>query len=91
MVPPPPPPPRGRGGSRGSQDGPPGISRRQSGDSVRLLGTSVVEEPVAEEDEAPHAGGPEQPAKAEDILADLDALRREVDALRGKFGEGGAP
>ena len=29
-------------------------------------------------------GGPAEPSHAGDILADLDALQREVDALRGQ-------
>ncbi|OLN90013.1 hypothetical protein CCHL11_07205 [Colletotrichum chlorophyti] len=73
---PPPPPPRQRGSSRGSMDGyGPGI-RRTSIDSVRAVGSNVPEEPSAEDSAFADVG------KGADILADLDALQREVDALR---------
>lgn len=95
LPPPPPPPKRSRAGSgRGSSEtGPPG----------RLLGGPVTEEPslTASGAASPAPGGAEiSPAprrsedkSADDILADLDALQREVDALRGQFekvsGNGG--
>ncbi|EPE05167.1 hypothetical protein F503_03772 [Ophiostoma piceae UAMH 11346] len=75
---PPPPPPRQRGSSRGSMDGPgalPATPRQVSGEGVRrVVGTA--------EEEKTEDG----PSAATDILADLDALQREVDALRGQFG-----
>jgi hypothetical protein len=40
----------------------------------------LVEEPVQE---------PETASAAVDILADLGALQREIDALRGKYETGG--
>ncbi|KAK1766425.1 hypothetical protein QBC33DRAFT_541014 [Phialemonium atrogriseum] len=90
IPPPPPPPKRSRGGSRDGADGP---GRRTSVDGVRVLGGAVVEEPgvevVREEGEA----GAEEAADhsaANDILADLDALQREVDALRGRYEQPGA-
>jgi hypothetical protein len=99
--PPPPPPPRQRGSSRGSIDAPNSANpRRQSADSVGMLGKPLVEEPAAEAEEARNAWNADAPSqssgaaapplptleagKAEDILADLDALQREVDALIGK-------
>ncbi|KAK1991069.1 hypothetical protein LX36DRAFT_369265 [Colletotrichum falcatum] len=80
---PPPPPPRQRGSSRGSMDGY-GV-RRTSIDSTRAMGSNVPEEPGAEESAQNHgaAGG----GMAADILADLDALQREVDALRASHGK----
>ncbi|KAK0625310.1 hypothetical protein B0T17DRAFT_508309 [Bombardia bombarda] len=98
LPPPPPPPPRLRGSSRGSMDGPLSTAvRRTSADSVRILGGPVVEEPVgtiagtggtgqAEEEVVQDASG-----AASDILANLDKLQREVDALRGVYekGDGG--
>ncbi|KAK2051356.1 hypothetical protein LY76DRAFT_599398 [Colletotrichum caudatum] len=75
---PPPPPPRQRGSSRGSMDGY-GV-RRTSIDSTRAMGSNVPEEPGAEESVQDHAAA--NGSMAADILADLDALQREVDALR---------
>lgn len=50
---------------------------------------SIVEEPVGEalreEEGTGTTEAEEQISTAEDILADLDALRREVDALRGRY------
>ncbi|KAG8670121.1 hypothetical protein FPOAC2_09460 [Fusarium poae] len=85
---PPPPPRRQRGSSRGSIDGP----RRTSFDSVGRAGSSQV--PEEEHDGVPEMIGSghtspkstNEPGKSFDILADLDALQREVDALRGKLG-----
>ncbi|OAA65269.1 hypothetical protein SPI_02056 [Niveomyces insectorum RCEF 264] len=71
-------------------------SRRRSSDCMRRLGT---EEPtLAEENEereqtgaAEYAGGAlgidASGPSANDILADLNALQREVDALRGQYGK----
>ncbi|KAK1978717.1 hypothetical protein LZ30DRAFT_691230 [Colletotrichum cereale] len=82
-APPPPPPPRQRGSSRGSMDG--YGMRRTSIDSTRAMGSNVPEEPVAEESAQDH--GPADSGMAADILADLDALQREVDALRASQGK----
>lgn len=69
MGPPPPPPPRARGGSRGSFDTPgAGVARRPSAEVQRL-------------DEEP-AGSTEE-GLAADMLKELEALKREVDAARG--------
>ncbi|KAH6668148.1 hypothetical protein F5X68DRAFT_216805 [Plectosphaerella plurivora] len=76
---PPPPPPRQRGSSKGSMDGP-GPVGRGSLDSVRVFTPPGPQGGIAEEQAAAEEG------RGDDILADLDALQREVDALRGKFG-----
>jgi hypothetical protein len=59
------------------------LARKGSVDGVRILEGRLVEEPV------PTALPVEQPGAAPDILADLTALQREVDALRGKVQKGG--
>ncbi|KAM0345399.1 hypothetical protein ACHAPU_006562 [Fusarium lateritium] len=88
QIAPPPPPRRQRGSSRGSVDGP----RRTSLDSVGKVGSSQVTEEEPEGVAATIGSGPTSPQSANvpgkgfDILADLDALQREVDALRGKMG-----
>ncbi|KAF9771591.1 hypothetical protein IL306_010763 [Fusarium sp. DS 682] len=85
---PPPPPRRQRGSSRGSVDGP----RRTSLDGVGKAGSSQVAEEEPDSVAATVGSGPtspqsaNEPGKSIDILADLDALQREVDALRGKLG-----
>ncbi|OHE95109.1 hypothetical protein CORC01_09633 [Colletotrichum orchidophilum] len=76
---PPPPPPRQRGSSRGSMDG--YGMRRTSIDSTRAMGSNVPEEPAAEDNVQQEYGAADW-GKGADILADLDALQREVDALR---------
>ncbi|KAK3689844.1 hypothetical protein B0T22DRAFT_481040 [Podospora appendiculata] len=81
----PPPPPRLRGSSRGSLDGP-GAARRASGESVRVISETLTEEPGGVEEVT---GVVETAPVANDILADLDKLQREVDALRGQFEKGG--
>ncbi|KAK3942015.1 hypothetical protein QBC46DRAFT_380956 [Diplogelasinospora grovesii] len=92
---PPPPPPRQRGSSKGSMDGGSagtitpggGGGRRTSTDSAqqqqqqRILTETLAEEPGPEEEGGER--GVTQDSSANDILAELDALRREVDALRG--------
>ncbi|GJC88514.1 hypothetical protein ColLi_11352 [Colletotrichum liriopes] len=80
---PPPPPPRQRGSSRGSMDG--YGMRRTSIDSTRAMGSNVPEEPAAEDSTQDYAAA--DAGKAADILADLDALQREVDALRAAQGK----
>ncbi|KAM0235459.1 hypothetical protein ACHAPO_005747 [Fusarium lateritium] len=85
---PPPPPRRQRGSSKGSIDGP----RRTSLDSVGRA--ESIQVPEEEHDAVPEMIGSghtspkatNEPGKSFDILADLDALQREVDALRGKLG-----
>ncbi|KAF4456549.1 hypothetical protein F53441_1381 [Fusarium austroafricanum] len=85
---PPPPPRRQRGSSRGSVDGP----RRTSLDGVGKSGSSQVPEEEPDHVATTVGSGPtspqsaSEPGKSVDILADLDALQREVDALRGKLG-----
>jgi hypothetical protein len=85
---PPPPPRRQRGSSKGSVDGP----RRTSLDSVGRAGSSQVPEEEPDAVSATMGSDPtspqstNEPGKSFDILADLDALQREVDALRGKLG-----
>lgn len=77
---PPPPPPRARGSSKGSMDGPSGLGRT---DSVKSRSEDVVpEEPEATADTA----ASDEALKA--MLADLDALQREVDAARAAAGGG---
>lgn len=88
QIAPPPPPRRQRGSSRGSVDGP----RRTSIDSVGKAGSIQVTEEEPDGVTATMGSGPSSPRSANepghslDILADLDALQREVDALRGKIG-----
>lgn len=90
-APPPPPRPRTRGSSKGSVDGvaPPGLDRTRSAESVRVSSSSgggfggvnnVA--PVAEEQ-----GAEDEALKA--MLADLDALQREVDAAAREAAGGG--
>ncbi|KAK7419568.1 hypothetical protein QQZ08_010818 [Neonectria magnoliae] len=88
-IAPPPPPRRQRGSSRGSMDGP---YRRTSVDGVPRTKQRFVEKSNAEAldsaDTNPGPASPESatsPGKSDYILADLDALQREVDALRGKL------
>ncbi|KAI0015767.1 hypothetical protein F4780DRAFT_44976 [Xylariomycetidae sp. FL0641] len=69
VAPPPPPPPRLRGASRASNEG------------VK----TEADEPKSDETvPAPSAVNPGG-KQGEEILADLDALQREVDALMGKY------
>lgn len=77
---PPPPPPRARGSSKGSMDGPTGLGRA---DSMR----SPPDGAVPEEAEATaDTAASDEALKA--MLADLDALQREVDAARAAAGGG---
>jgi hypothetical protein len=85
-APPPPPPPRQRASSRTSMDGPvlsSGSSRRASSDYYRRSVDSTREESFAPQ--ADHEGLSEGSSGANDILADITALQREVDALRGQY------
>ncbi|KAK1831244.1 hypothetical protein QBC39DRAFT_96390 [Podospora conica] len=78
---PPPPPPRQRGGSKGSVDGVV-VGTRPAVEPVRILEGSFAEEPEG-------GRAAEEPGASTDILADLTALQREVDALRGKVAKTG--
>jgi hypothetical protein len=49
-----------------------------------LLGGPVTEEPEPNSTES-STGRRSEDKSADDILADLNALQREVDALRGKY------
>ncbi|KAK0725359.1 hypothetical protein B0H67DRAFT_641793 [Lasiosphaeris hirsuta] len=78
LAPPPPPPPsRQRGSSKGSLDG---TGRKESMDGARILG---IGEALAEEPGPVIGQSAEDASAAKDILADLTALQREVDVLRG--------
>jgi len=76
---PPPPPPRLRGSSKGSVDG----SVMGTPGNTRILGGAMAEEPAADITAATVDSG-----AANDILADLTALQREVDLLRGRVEKG---
>ncbi|KAM7220721.1 hypothetical protein V8F06_003957 [Rhypophila decipiens] len=102
MAPPPPPPPsRQRGGSKGSLDGSAAnnglAAGRSSMDGVHVLPGTLAEEPglVADGGSSTALGGGIDNGtgtgmSANDILADLTALQREVDALRGRYEKGGS-
>lgn len=72
---------------------PPSISttpRKVSSESVRRAAGSSGQQGLetaqeGDEDQANNAAGVDESGVANNILADLDALRREVDALRGQF------
>ncbi|KAL1859623.1 hypothetical protein Daus18300_009488 [Diaporthe australafricana] len=88
---PPPPPPRKRGSSRGSMEGSAVDLKRTSMESVRKVSgdsTAGSVPPVAEETEV--AGGAETDEAVQAMLADLDALQREVEAARAAAGGGAA-
>lgn len=89
---PPPPPPRARGSSKGSTDGGgpggagggPGLSRTRSMDGARP--------PVTVAEEGEMVEGVDTAASDDAVramLADLDALQREVDAARARAEGGG--
>lgn len=71
ILPPPPPPARKRGGSKSSVEGSSQRTSMEGGGSGRLAGQGATEST--------------EPGHGDTILADLDALKREVDALRGKL------
>ncbi|KAI9868285.1 MAG: hypothetical protein M1813_005728 [Trichoglossum hirsutum] len=84
---PPPPPPRQRGSSRSSLDNPtssltPG---QTSGEFWPSSGESVNRELGVTLGQAPGAADEASEFRAEDILADLSALQKEVDELRGRY------
>ncbi|KAH7146383.1 hypothetical protein EDB81DRAFT_489588 [Dactylonectria macrodidyma] len=88
-IAPPPPPRRQRDSSRSSMDAP---YRRTSIDEVPRTEERRLDESNPSgldigpnPDHAPPQSA-DAPGKGVNILADLDALRREVDALRGKLG-----
>ncbi|KAI9772088.1 MAG: hypothetical protein M1840_001376 [Geoglossum simile] len=87
MAPPPPPPPRQRGSSRSSLDNP--LSSltlgRTSGEIWPLGGENTKRESGISLGRAPSAVGGSEEFGAKDILADLSALQREVDELRGRY------
>ena len=72
--PPPPPPSRKRGSSKGSVDGP-----------LRMTSTESVPRTPPRQQQQPPSAAPGT-GQGNALLADLDALQREVDALRGKMG-----
>lgn len=82
---PPPPPPRARGGSKGSTDGGPGLSRTRSVDGARPVVAPVTEE--GEMVEGVDTAASDDAVRA--MLADLDALQRDVDAARARAEGGG--
>lgn len=92
---PPPPPPRKRGSSRGSMEGsavePKGTSnesaRKVSGDSFAGNVPPVAEETEAVDVTATDAAATDEGIQA--MLADLDALQREVEAARAAAAGGG--
>ncbi|KAL7797355.1 hypothetical protein V8C37DRAFT_370826 [Trichoderma ceciliae] len=77
VVAPPPPPSRIRGSSQSSADGPSG---RASLDSARKPRSSA--DGFADVEGSTHA---QHTGQSVDILADLESLQREVDALRGRM------
>lgn len=78
---PPPPPPRQRGSSKGNVDAVAmGMGRKGSSDGARILEGTLAEEPTS----VTPAVSEQSEGATSDILADLTALQREVDALRGK-------
>ena len=74
---PPPPPPRQRGSSKGSVDGSGSGVGKGNGDGKKILEGALAEEPT-------QTISADVVGSSTDILADLTALQREVDALRGK-------
>ncbi|RYO78115.1 hypothetical protein DL766_005101 [Monosporascus sp. MC13-8B] len=78
--PPPPPPPRQRGSSRGGAEAPTGGGggdARKAGRDGEGKGTST-----------PPQTQTQSPSSSADILADLDALQKEVDALMTQYPKG---
>lgn len=80
-VKPPPPPRRHRGNSRGSMDGPPLGTGTESASNLSSPSAREVAPVSSNLGAAPTVG---RSGMGVDILADLDALQREVDALRKK-------
>ncbi|PFH60887.1 hypothetical protein XA68_10164 [Ophiocordyceps unilateralis] len=82
---PPPPPPRQRGSSVGSLDSSPRQGGVVEGASQAASAQEAATVDGAIDDSGGHETVPDT-GKGSDILADLDALQREVDALRGTLG-----
>lgn len=88
-APPPPPPPRMRGSSKGSIDGP-ALTHPASTDNIRRVsgggdfGAGSVAPVAEEETDGVAADASDDAVRA--MLADLDALQREVDAARAAAG-----
>ncbi|OTA55834.1 hypothetical protein K449DRAFT_438395 [Hypoxylon sp. EC38] len=82
VAPPPPPPPRQRGSSRASVETAVPIveTARSTSGEVRKEPTNSTE-PVTQ--------APNETKQGAEILADLDALQKEVDALMGRYGKAG--
>jgi hypothetical protein len=83
---PPPPPPRQRASSKASTEGiiaSAGSSRRASHDLYRTSTEDTRGEPLSAEPEEMEES--RKGSGASNILADLSALQREVDALRGQY------
>ncbi|RYP70514.1 hypothetical protein DL771_005451 [Monosporascus sp. 5C6A] len=74
VPPPPPPPPRQRGSSRGGAEAATGGDARKAGGDGEGKGMST-----------PPQTQTQSPSSSADILADLDALQREVDALMTQY------
>ena len=86
MAPPPPPPPRRHRGSRGSNTDAPTASparmsstKRSSFDPTSKPADSPTQSTLSVTDQA------KPPESTADVMADLSALQREVDELRGKY------
>ncbi|KAH0565326.1 hypothetical protein GP486_001287 [Trichoglossum hirsutum] len=84
---PPPPPPRQRGSSRSSLDNPTSSlpPDRTSGEFWLSSGGSLNRESGATLGQVPGATDGASDVRAMDILADLSALQKEVDELRGRY------
>ncbi|KAI1804450.1 hypothetical protein F4811DRAFT_276713 [Daldinia bambusicola] len=81
-VPPPPPPPRQRGSSRASVENSAILAESTGNTSSDTQKEAIVSTQANTEAVADKKQGAE-------ILADLDALQREVDALMGRYGKSG--
>ncbi|KAI0107395.1 hypothetical protein F4776DRAFT_645035 [Hypoxylon sp. NC0597] len=81
-APPPPPPPRQRGSSRASVETP-----APTTENARSTSGEVRKEPTTSTQ--PAIQSPNETKQGAEILADLDALQREVDALMGRYGKAG--
>ncbi|KAI0835990.1 hypothetical protein F5Y06DRAFT_288801 [Hypoxylon sp. FL0890] len=81
-APPPPPPPRQRGSSRASVETPAALA-----ENARSSSGEVRKDPSAPAQSDTQS--PNETKQGAEILADLDALQREVDALMGRYGKAG--
>ncbi|KAI1464829.1 uncharacterized protein F4812DRAFT_462155 [Daldinia caldariorum] len=82
-VPPPPPPPRQRGSSRASVENPAVLAESTGNTSGDTQKEATITQANAE------AVAVADTKQGAEILADLDALQREVDALMGRYGKSG--